>query len=461
MRMGNAGVKQSNYGAERFMRHLLCAVIVAGATTATAEDSLPREAQAALRKAAEYFRSIATGGGYAGIYSLDLKERYGEALYEKAKATEIWVQPPGTPTVGQCWLRAWRATGDAYYLDAARDAARALVWGQRAAGGWDHRVDVAHLTADAARPRRREGRCSFDDKTTQGALEFLIDADAAMDEPWLDEAVRLGLQFMLKSQFENGAWPQWYPLRGGYHDYYTFNDHAINDCILLMLKAHETYGDEAYLQSARKGGDFIIASQMPAPQAGWAQQYSHDMKPARARAFEPPGISSAATRQNIRTLVALYLYTKDRRYLAPIPAAIPWLNESTLGEGLWARLYEVGSNRPIYGDRMDGNKVIYDYEKVSERERTSYAWHGAFGIQETIQQYERIAAMGAAAFEKPPEPTNEQRAAQARKSAERVRRVIKALDGQGRWVSDGRITCATFTGNAATLCAYLECVKSK
>ncbi|HPD45621.1 MAG TPA: pectate lyase [Anaerohalosphaeraceae bacterium] len=443
------------------MKRVLLAglVVVAMAAGARGEDTLPEEARAALRKATAYFRSIATNGGYAGIYSLDLKERYGEAVYEKARATEIWVQPPGTPTVGQCYLRAWRATGDAYYLDAARDVARALVWGQRAVGGWDHRVDAAHLTPDAKQPKRAQGACTFDDKITQGALEFLIEADGAIDEPWLDEAVELGLEFMLKSQFENGAWPQWYPLRGGYHDYYTFNDNAMNDCILLMLKAHKVYGKEAYLQSARKCGDFIIASQLDPPQAGWAQQYDHDLRPAWARAFEPPGVCSAVTARNIRTLIALYLYTKDAKYLTPIPAAIEWLNASMLGEHLWARVYEVGTNRPIYGDRENGNKIIYDYDKLSERERTSYGWRGEYGIEGTIRYYEQIVRRGEAAFAEEPEPTAKQRASRARSLAGQVRTLIETLDEQGRWVRDGWITCATFTRNVMVLCEYLECVK--
>ncbi len=441
-------------------RRIVYAAIAAALTcTVRAEAELPQQAQAALTKATGYFRSIATNGGYAGIYSLDLKERYGEAIYEKARATEIWVQPPGTPTVGQCYLRAWRITGDAYYLEAARDVAKALAWGQRTVGGWDHRVDVAHMKPDEPRAERKPGRCTFDDRITQGALEFLIDADGAMDEPWLDEAIELGLQFMMESQFENGAWPQWYPLRGGYHDYYTFNDNAINDCIKLMLKAHKVYGKAVYLQTAVKGGDFIIASQLPAPQAGWAQQYSHDMKPAWARAFEPPGVCSAVTRRNIITLIDLYLYTKDARYLSPIPAAIAWLNDSMLGEHLWARIYEVGTNRAIYGDRMDGNKVIYDYDKVSRRERTSYAWRGEYGIESTIRYYERIVSLGQAAFEEPPLPTTAQRVERAASLAGRVRSIISALDEQGRWVRDESITCQTFTSNVTVLCDYLECVQ--
>jgi hypothetical protein len=76
------------------------------------ENQLVQEAETVLRNASAYFQSISTLGGYVGIYSIDLKQRYGEAVYEKAKASEIWVQPPGTPSVGECFLRAYRLTGE-------------------------------------------------------------------------------------------------------------------------------------------------------------------------------------------------------------------------------------------------------------------------------------------------------------------------------------------------------------
>ena len=121
---------------------------------------LDQRARIALVKAAAYLQSISTNGGYVGIYSLDLQQRYGEGLYEKARAEEIWVQPPGTPSVGKALLRAYRITGDAQYLDAARAAGLALAWGQRSIGGWDHRVDVSALTPDIP-PQKADGHCSL------------------------------------------------------------------------------------------------------------------------------------------------------------------------------------------------------------------------------------------------------------------------------------------------------------
>jgi len=437
-----------------------------------ADDAAP--ARQALERAARFLRSISTNGGYVGIYSPDLKQRYGEAVYEKASSTQIWVQPPGTPSVGEVFLRAYQVTGDQQYLDAAREVGRALAWGQRKQGGWDHRVDVAHLTPDATKPERRSGHCTLDDDISQGAIKFLMQLDDHVDEPWLDDSVRLALQFVMEAQFDNGAWPQWYPFRGGYHDYYTYNDNTINDCILVMFQAHRRYREPTYLESARRGGDFIIASQIPAPQAGWAQQYSHDLQPAWARSFEPPGVCSAATARNIRTLIDVYLYTGDEKYLQPIPNAIDWLNSSKLPHeavagdevrqpvnseiDFWARLYEVKTNRPVYGDRMNPRKMIYDIREVSQKERSSYGWQGTFGVPQAITYFQNVKQRGRKSIlrERDATATAKSRREKAQSLEPQVQQVISRLDKQGRWVTDGMLRIGTFVSNMNLLCEYLE-----
>ena len=423
------------------LRRMLLALflVLVNSAPALAGDDLKQETLDTLKKATSFFRSIATRGGYAGIYSMDLEKRYGEALYEPAKPTEIWVQPPGTPSVGACYLRAYQVTGDKAYLEAARDAARALAWGQRQAGGWDHRVDVSHLEPGSKKPERKKGHCALDDNISQGALSFLMRLDQEINEEWLSESVELGLSHLMRSQFENGAWPQWHPLRGGYHDFYTFNDNTINDCIRVILEAHRLYGKKQYLDCAMRGGDFIMLSRGKAPQAGWAQQYSHDMKPAWARKFEPPGICSAVTARNIRTLVDLYLHSGEEKVLGPIPEAIDWLEKSRIGPDLWARLYEVGTNRPIYGDR-DG-KVHYTLEEISEERKTGYSWQSGYGIAGAIRYYQEAKSLGAdRLLKKRSEPPSEvNRKLKALELASQVSAINRSLDDQGRWVKNKMI----------------------
>jgi hypothetical protein len=448
--------------AKFMMRYFTVFSLFAGSVQAVyADDTLAESARRSLAKANEFLDSISTNGGFVGIYSLDLTERFGESKYEKAHVNEIWVQPPGTPSVGKAFLAAYNVTKDQRYLTAARKVARALAWGQRDIGGWDHRVRVDHLKPDSVRPERAKGRCTFDDNITQEALSFLMAIDLRLDEAWLTESVELGLQFMLQSQFANGAWPQWYPLRGGYYNHYTFNDNSINDCIRVMMEAHKYYGKKEYLDSARRGGDFMILSQCNPPQAGWAQQYNLELKPSWARSFEPPGICSAVTGRNIRTLIGLYLYTKDEKYLKPIPAAIDWLKRSQIKPNLWGRIYEVGSNRPIYGDRRDGNKIHYIYEKISEFERSHYSWQSSYGIPGIIAYYEKVKQLGLERFlaQREKSLTAKQRQARARSMAARVKSVISDQDKNGCWKRGEEIHIADFVANINTLSGYLELIK--
>jgi hypothetical protein len=408
--------------------------------------------------AARFFISIAVNGGYAGFYSLDLSERYGEAVYEKATKDQIWVQPPGTPTVGVTYLRAYKVTGNKQYLDAARDVGLALAWGQRKEGGWDHLADVSHLDRNVKKPVKMSGRCALDDNITQGAITYLIELDTVLDEEWLTESINTGLDWLREAQFSNGAWPQWYPLIGGYHDYYTFNDNAMNDCIRVMLLAHERYGKRQYLESAKRCGDFIILSQGAAPRSGWAQQYSHDLKPAWARAFEPPGLCSAVTAGNIRTLMILYRQTGEKKYLDPIPKAIDWLERSKIGPDLWARLYELETNRPIYGDR--DNKVHYTLEEISEERRKGYSWQSSYGIPGVIREYRELmkteAPRGRSTESKTLTPAEREKRIAA--LAPGVTEAISTLDDQGRWIEPEMkmISCRLFNRNMNRLIEFLE-----
>ena len=109
------------------MKTLIKALIFAAIASATPAADAPPRAQvlAAMKKAATCYRQkAATHGGYVYYWSPDFSKRWGEG---QATAAQIFVQPPGTPAVGMAFLKAYAATGDGYYLDAAREAAESLV----------------------------------------------------------------------------------------------------------------------------------------------------------------------------------------------------------------------------------------------------------------------------------------------------------------------------------------------
>ena len=345
------------------------------APTSSAEPTREEAAQA-LRKGVDYFRkTVAVEGGYLWVYTADFTMREGE---KPTTPTRVWVQPPGTPSVGLAYLTAYELTGDPYYLESAQETAHALLRGQLESGGWDYLIefDPEQRTKFAYRADGNEkGRniTTLDDNATQSALRCLMKVDHALGfrDTALHEGAAYALRKLMEAQYPNGAWPQrftdapdpaQYPVlaasypeewpktfpKVNYTDFYTFNDETLSDVIELMFLAAEIYQEERYAASARRGADFMLLAQMPEPQPGWAQQYDAKMHPAWARQFEPPSITGGESQGVMRTLLQAYALTGDSKYLAPLPRALEYYKASVLDNGQLARFYEFKTNRPLY-----------------------------------------------------------------------------------------------------------------
>ncbi len=412
-------------------------------TRADDEPSMRQAASAAMKRAGSYYyKDVATHGGYVYFYSLDLKDRWGEG---RAAADQVWVQPPGTPTVGMAFLRAWEATGDRFYLEAARDAATALAYGQLSGGGWTNSIDLSGKSKGYrfwGGKRRKDGNSSLDDGLTQSAIQCVIRTDKALGfkDEVIHESAMIALESLLAAQFPNGAFPQvWrmpvvdqpvlkanYPAHDwrtegrikNYWDMYTLNDNVCDYVADTLIDAHEIYGGERYLNALRKLGDFLILAQMPEPQPGWAQQYNYQMQPIWARRFEPAAMAGDETQEAIGTLMKIAAFTDDDKYLEPIPAALSWLKRSLLSDGQLARYYELKTNRPFYMNRRGKEySLTYDDSKLPKH----YGWKWPSRIEELEAKLAQMKSGKVA------QPTAATEAA--------VRRAIEQLDEQGRWIS--------------------------
>lgn len=470
----------------------------------------PNEARESLWRATSYMRSLSTGGGYLWIYSLDLQRRAGESV---ADANHIWIQPPGTPTMGEAYLRAYAATGDTRYLDAARDVADALGRCQLGSGGWHYSADMVHFDSNrdgqldykgVAFTQDNAGRrfnplwtieTTFDDDNTQSAVRFLTDCVVAARSSAVsrDRAIRAtldrALEGMLRAQYPNGAWPECYngkprdpalypsqsaripkdyprtwPNAADYTAEYTLNDHSQRDCILTLLEAAEALGEPRYQEAAKRGGDFLVQAQLPEPQPAWAQQYNFQMEPAWARAWEPPAVVSCESGGALEALMALHLATGDPRFLAPLQKAVAWFERVQVAPGRWARYYELGTNRPVYGDR-DG-RIYYSLAELSEERRTGYNWVNSYGLPKILAECRELLADGRDTFRRhhPVKPARANRSTQDRESA--ASRAVSSLDVQGRWVTQEKMTkkhpaepaisTKVFAAHVDELCDFIE-----
>jgi PelA/Pel-15E family pectate lyase len=444
--------------------------------------------------ATQFFRSkVATNRGYLWVYSPDLSVRQGET---PASETTIWIQPPGTPSIGMVYLDAYAATGDTLFLNGAREAARALVWGQLASGGWDYRIDFDPAESNRWHYRRdveagdretgnRRNRTTLDDNNSQSAFRLLMRVDKVekFADAEIHSAVKYGLEALLRAQYPNGAWPQGYdafpraedfPVKKArypqtwswefpgkrYYTFYTFNDNSIADIMDMMVEAYQTYGDQRYLDAAKRGGDFMILAQMPEPQPVWAQQYNIDMEPAWARKFEPPAVTGSETFGIMRALLDLYVVTGEERFLAPIPPALAWAKRSLLPDGRLARFYELNTNKPLYFKR-DKYVLTYDDSDMP----THYAFKvGGNQIKGIEGSYHRILS------EARQDILSKRNQFRPVEEAQ-VRRIVSALDDRGRWITTARfqepdrpiehseaeaISCRAFIQNMSILARYLE-----
>ncbi len=408
--------------------------------THTARAQTKAEALQALKQAATFYRDkVASHGGYVYYYSVDLKERWGEG---KANVDTLFVQPPGTPTVGMAYLSAYEATGDKFYLDAATATAEALVYGQLQSGGWTQTI---HFGPAKRVGKYRNGKggnwnaSSLDDGQTPAALQMLIRADRVLGfkHAAIHEAAIFGLTALLKAQFPNGGFPQiWigpveakpvlkakYPdfdwrTEGkvrNYWDYYTLNDDVAGNVASTLIAAHQTYKDAKYKAALEKLGDFVILAQMPDPQPGWCQQYNYDMMPIWARKFEPPAITGWESQDAMEALIQIANYTGDKKYLEPIPRALAYYQKLLLPDGRIARYYEFKTNKALY---MNANyQLTYDDSAAPSH----YGWKQPARFKEIAKKHEDAkAGIGAKA---------------ADLNLADVRRIIKDLDAQGRWIT--------------------------
>lgn len=388
---------------------------------ASAEEPTQAEVLGAMSRAAGFMMdTLSHRGGFVWKYSRDLSERYGEL---KARDSMIWVEPPGTPTVGMMWLDAYQLTGDRKYLKHAELAADALVEGQLPCGGWHYFIDFDesgvkryHEEFFSRRWAWQEylhyyGNATFDDDVTTSATRMLLRIQNTPSGRKYRAPLHEALDFILKAQYPNGAWPQRYPPRdkfsfGGRPDYtscYTFNDAVMANAIDVLLEAQRTLGDQAYLRAARRGMNFYIAAQLPEPQAGWAQQYDLEMKPAWGRTFEPPAVCSSQTIENIGDLIKFYKCTGDRRYLEPIPRALDWLHRAADDTDLdepytHTCFYELVTNRPIFIRRTGSTVEDVVFEKVysPDDETHPYGVRYRLYLDAMHKTYARVAAFSTA-----------------------------------------------------------------
>ena len=303
-----------------------------------------------------------------------------------------------------------RQKPDWYASAGARAIADNVIRWQSAEGGWPKNTDLAapppslEALAETVRPRTAD---TIDNGATTTPIRFLALMVQATRDARYRAAFDRGVDYLLAAQYQNGGWPQYFPLRKGYYSHITYNDDAMVNVLTTLRAAAAGKPPYDFVDAARRarsaaavkrGIDCILRTQIKqnGKLTAWCAQHDETtLEPAWARNYEPPTLSGGESVGIVRFLMDIEQPTPE--IVAAINGAIAWfesvaihgarLEEFTGADGkrdkrlvadpragpLWARFYELGTNRPVFTGR---DKVIhYALSEIEHERRNGYSYY--------------------------------------------------------------------------------------
>lgn len=422
------------------------------------------EISQAMKRATHFMMdSVSHQGGFVWSYLPDQSRCWGEI---EATKSMVWIQSPSTPEVGNILLEAYEATSDDYYYQQACKVADVLIRGQHPSGGWNYCFDLNgeeslrnwYATVGKAAWRLEEfqhyyGNATFDDEVTANVGKFFLKLYLAKKDEKYRKTLNKVIDFVCNSQYDNGGWPQRYPLmynhpfhgKADYSSFITLNDEVIVENISFLKECRNKLKLSDLDEHIRKAMYLIPQLQQPKPYAGWSDQYTLDLKPAHARSYEPRAVNTATTMNMIRICRDLFEETGDSIFIHRLPEAIEFIKSQKLGPEDLAKWKHQnrGDNSflvPRFIDPDDG-KPLYVHR------RGSNVYNGEYYIDQdlsnTIGHYSSAAWINPEAFNARSH-RRDFRSFEFRSDADRI---ISSLDEKGCWLSPIRQISNVYKSN--------------
>ena len=266
-------------------------------------------------------------------------------------------------------------------------------------GGWPKNMGFAKHGYQGEKFTRNWGT-TIDNGATHTQMAFLARVYHATGKKRFRDSFIRGLDYLLEAQYDNGGWPQRYPLDkvgNDYGDYITFNDDAMVGVMRLMRDIADKKPRYSFIDkerrkkvetAVRKGLQCILNCQVvvDGKRSIWPQQCDEKtLEPRAARAFEPVSICSRESVSVINFLMEIE--RPSETIIDAIQSAVAWLDENktivrqagineTNGRAMWARFYEIKSSRPLFAGT--DAKVKHSLAEVDKDKRTGYSYLGGY-----------------------------------------------------------------------------------
>lgn len=301
------------------------------------------------------------------------------------------------------YLDSYEKKNDSWYSgpEAKQIADTFLTW-QSPAGSWPKNVDTTRK-AYTGDPNDLKG--TFDNGATVGEMRFLARIYKATGNERYKQAFLKGFAHILEAQYPSGGWPQYYPLSKQYHRHITFNDDTMVHLMVLMRDAAsqplydflDAQNRKAAQQAFDRGIECILKCQIRVhgKLTVWCAQHDAvDLSPRPGRSYELVSLSGSESASILRLLMSLD--NPGPEVIDAVMAGAQWYEASVIhgiriakvdgnrvavedpqAEPLWARFYEIETNRPFFADR-DGVKY-YQFNELGTDRRNGYSWYGSWG----------------------------------------------------------------------------------
>lgn len=297
--------------------------------------------------------------------------------------------------------------------DTAKMYAENVLLYQRDIGGWPKNTQMQNPLSDAEKAQLLEDKadphgCTTDNGATFLEMTFLSKVYRQQPDERYKQAFLKALNYLLEAQYDNGGWPQFYPLKQGYATHITYNDDSMEHVMEILRDLFNKTDrfsikpDEATLVRCKaafdKGIDIILKTQYKqnGVLTAWCAQHDElTLEPAKARAYELPSLSGQESAGLVMLLMSLDNPSPEVKLA--VNSAVAWFEKTKItgytvvsfkddkgkkdkrveadpnATPMWARFMELEDNRPFFCGR-DGVKK-YKLEEIEQERRGGYGWY--------------------------------------------------------------------------------------
>lgn len=336
----------------------------------------------------------------------------------------------------------WNPTGEEIKVDVKIDKGMAagmitqdtvaenILLYQRSNGGWPKHFKGQNvnykkpLTEEELKDLQKgyaEGiDATIDNGATTKEIRYLVRAFKSTTDKRFLEAAQKGVDYLLKAQYANGGWPQFYPDFSSYRSQITYNDNAMVNVLNVLYDVVYKVNDMEVMDASYagkcvdavvRGVQCILKTQLKqnGNLTAWCAQYNaKTLEPEMARKFELVSLSGSESVGIVRFLMRIE--KPSPAIIAAVKAAEQWfskvkitgykyvdvpapaeksgrdrvLQPDSLGV-LWARFYDINTNEPFFSGRDSERKK--SLSEIENERRIGYAWYGNWAEKLLVKEY--------------------------------------------------------------------------